>query len=383
MTGVQTCALPIYYFIASGACECGRTNGESTSSKYLLGFSVAKDESTKEDVKTAKAPLFLLTPQDLSKIGGSNLGAKVLSEDGDYVTFHNSTKLYDETKDGKPTGNKILKEGYFSIISKDQGETGRYIAIKYRTTYAKSHEWFVGANNGKTTPQGGDNFYTPQSGVFVPNGEWQVMILDLAALKPDHYKADDDGKYRTDYIRFDIFNEPSAEDQTFDIAYIAMSDDIMSLASFADNDVYRFSATRSGSDAVGTYMGSTKTLNPVFDAYWIRYSTHAGGNTLGFGTDAANGNLPYTSITRKGKNADCYVTLVANTAYPAYTATSENKYFVVLYKGSEHQSTSLEGWASSNKSFANNTGEKFLSGGPLLQKDTFWHSPTPVMRKYL
>lgn len=358
--------------VNSEICKCGKESENNVKNTYNLGFSVAKDENTKEDVKTTKAPLFLLTPQDLLGVSGSNLGEKVLSEDGDYVTFHNSTKLFDDKdKDGNPI--KVRKEGHFSVISKDQGETGRYIAIKYRTTYNKPLEWFVGANNGQTEPKGGENFVIPQNGVFVPNGEWQVMILDLAALKPNHYMADDDGKYRADYIRFDILNEPSAEDQTVDIAYIAMSDDIMSLASFADNDVYRFSASRSDSNAVGTYMGSTKTLNPVFDAYWIRYSTHEGGNTLGFGTDAANGNLPYTSITGTGNKSDCYVTLVANTTYPAYTSTSENKYFVVLYKGSEHQSTFLEGWASSNKSFANNTGEKFLSGGPLFQKDSYWH----------
>ena len=360
-----------YYFTASGACECGRTNGTSTSNKYHLGFSVAKDETTKEDVKTTKAPLFLMTPQDLLGVGGSNLGEKVLSKDGDYVTFHNSTKLFDsKDKDGNPI--KVGKEGYFFIVSEDQGETGRYIAIKYRTTYNQPHEWFVGANNGGSTPSGSDNFYTPQSGVFVPNGEWQVMILDLAALKPDHYKADDDGKYRADYVRFDIFNTPSTKDQTFDIAYIAMSDDIMSLASFADNDVYRFSAHRSSSNVIGTYMGSTKTLNPVFDAYWIRYAGHIGGSTLGFGTDAANGNLPYASITRTGTAGDCYVSLISSDK-KAYTSTSENKYFVVLYKGSEHQSTFLEGWASSNMTYANASGEKFLSGGPLFQKDSYWH----------
>ncbi len=382
MLGTTTCSYKssneesLGYLIVNsgaGACECGRIGEGGKQYKYKLGFSVKKDDDGKDVVTENVAPLVVVTPDELAKRKVENGGSMTLSEDGSYATVNAIANQSDQ--------NFYLYAPSADLINADtEPETGRYIAIKYRTTGAADLEMWAGANNGRTAAKGDENFRINPGNMYVNNGEWQVMILDLSAVQAGgNYAANDDGKYYAHYVRWDIEtnNKPA---QTVDIAYVAMSDDLMSLASFAGNDVYRFSATKNSSDISGTYMGSTKTLNPVFDAYWIRYSSQAGGNTIGFGTDEANGGLEYTSFTRSGTNGDCYVTLVADTTNKAYTTTSDNKYFAVLYKGSTHQSTFLEGWASSNMTYGNAKGEKFLSGGPLFQKDDYWHFELYDMR---
>ena len=330
----------------SKICECGAVAADNVQNVYTLGFTLDA-----EDNKSEKAPLFLLTPSEIAAkaANGTRLGAIEMAEDGSYVTIHNKTD--------------VTSEGYFPLISSET-ETGRYLAIKYRTTSESNMEFFAGANNGKTGAAGGENFYLTSGAILVKDGEWHVAILDLGMLRSSQFKPDDDGKYRADYIRWDIFNDPKTTDQTVDIAYVAMSDDIMSVASFDGNDYYRVGTNlNKESVVVPAYMGSTVTLNPVADAAWINGATHSGGQTHVVESDSANGGLKYSHITRKGTTGDNYVTLVSVSGaatYSHWAHTTDNAHVLAIIYRTNTSATHHEGWVNSTAAGGQGSQDKFL-----------------------
>jgi hypothetical protein len=61
---------------------------------------------------------------------------------------------------------------------------------------------------------------------FIRDGEWQIAIMDLSAITK-RFTADDDGKFRATWIRFDVFNGKQGTTAEFvDVAYIAVCDDL-------------------------------------------------------------------------------------------------------------------------------------------------------------
>ncbi len=359
----------------SKICACGTIQEDASIYTYDAGF-----ELDENDNKINKAPLFLLTPADIAAKKFTDLGAVELSEeDGiSFVTIHNNTEA---------------TEGSFYILDGNTKVTGRYLAIKYRTTTTSGSEFFAGANNknaanegdntsseGDNTSSAGENFYVAPGAVYVNNGEWHVMILDLAKIKPSSFIANEDGTYTADHIRWDIFNDAKETDQTVDIAYIAMSDDIMSVASFDGNDYYRVSTgVDKNITATPDYMASTNTLNVVADAEWIRYVPHSGGSTLNL--ESTNGGLKYAHITRKGTANDCYlyITNIANTGEIShYAHTTKNaKYFAVIYK-TEDSNIGYEAFVRTKGGLDGNN--KFVSG-KIFKGDSEWHVKVVDMSK--
>lgn len=334
--------------INTAVCDvCDAAGANNVHNVYTLGFELDADDN-----KTEKAPLFFLTPSEIADnaANGTRLGAIEMAEDGSYVTIHNKTDA--------------TKEGYFSIISSNQNETGRYLAIKYRTKSTSNMEFFAGANNGQAGAVGGENFYLTTGAILVKDGEWHVAILDLGMLRSSQFKPDDDGKYRADYIRWDIFNDPKSTDETVDIAYVAMSNDIMSVASFDGNDYYRVGTSLNKESAVvPSYMGSTVTLNPVADAAWINGAVHAGGQTHVVESDSANGGLKYSHITRKGSTGDNYVTLVSvpsAATYSHWAHTTDNAHVLAIIYRTNTSATHHEGWVNSTAAGGQGSQDKFL-----------------------
>lgn len=191
------------------------------------------------------------------ELANKNLGAKfnktVLSADQTYVTI---------------SGKANQSDAFIYPYIGDGSVTGRYMVIKYRTSAEKIGKWefFVSAGRGKTSAAGGENFYYKP----VANGEWQVVVLDLAKLQSKSVVPNADGTYSVDYIRWDIFNDKLATDTTVDVATIAFADSVDKLSSMyadaasvtvvlAENksyEVYPESGTPSGAD--GTVIGYAK-----------------------------------------------------------------------------------------------------------------------------
>ena len=193
-------------------------------------------------------PAAIATVVDLAAKGlGNGFNKSVVADDYSYITFNSKTGASD---------------AFFYAYTGDGTVTGRYVVIKYRTTFAENWEFFVSAGRGKTGAAGGENFYYKN----VADGEWHVVVFDLAKLKSSSVFAPNaDGTYSVDYFRWDIFNNKTTAEVSVDVAYIAFADNINALTSMeteldkatvvigsnnASYDVFTETGTPSGSGAI-------------------------------------------------------------------------------------------------------------------------------------
>ena len=221
---------------------CKRCGGDVVeSSVYTVQLGASKPQAIVSTIELANMSL------------GAKFNKTVLSADQTYVTI---------------SGKANQSDVFFYPYIGDGSVTGRYMVIKYRTSAEKIGKWefFVSAGRGKTSAAGGENFYYKP----VANGEWQVVVLDLAKLQSKSVVPNADGTYSVDYIRWDIFNDKLATDTTVDVATIAFADSVDKLSSMyadaasvtvvlAENksyEVYPESGTPSGAD--GTVIGYAK-----------------------------------------------------------------------------------------------------------------------------
>ncbi len=235
------------------------------------------------------APNVIITAADLVQMRDPvRMGGADLAADGSYVTFKNDTTA--------------TLDGYFMAV-KDGDITepsGQYMMIKYRTTYNKGWEVFIGANNGNTGATGGiDNFTISAqtngfNGGVIADGEWHVVIIDLATINTwNGIKPEDDGTYLIDYMRFDIFNTASTDAQTVDVAYIAFADSKEKLTGVDDMNDYVYSDKYSGG-TVGYPMNAI-TDNPYFDPTIIAKKGASYSGTVI--KDTVNNNMPFARLT--------------------------------------------------------------------------------------
>ncbi len=146
-------------------------------------------------------------------MGISMISKAEIAEDGSYVRYY---------------GNSAVPEAYFTPYNLSNSpvltSTGRYAVIKYRLPKDGSNtitnfEFFTSSVN--TSAKAGDEL---QIGSVVQDGEWQVMIIDLAAKKK--LTPNGDGTYLANYFRMDFFNGRVNNDMYIDLAYIAMDDSL-------------------------------------------------------------------------------------------------------------------------------------------------------------
>ena len=150
------------------------------------------------------------TPRDIDgkRNTAGGFGEIKLADDASYIRFY---------------GNNAAGEAYFTLFTDGSDVTGKYVAIRYRTSKSDSQkfnhlEFFSGTDSKAPTGQG-DYAHTP--GV-IEDGEWHVIVFDLAAFLPNAFKPDANGNYSAKYLRCDLFNQIMPADTYIDIAWIGM-----------------------------------------------------------------------------------------------------------------------------------------------------------------
>ena len=171
--------------------------------------------------------------------------------------------------------NGTDKEATLPLFENAEGAlAGRYLVYKVRVpqgSAAKINTWefYLSTEHTMYDAEGnilivGEDYRA--SGANLSNGEWRVYVIDLAAYgKTDSFKADENGNYNIQYIRFDAFNVGSATDAYFDIAYVGLHDsldeileynnDMGAVVYFERADYYEFRSTK-----------NNEALNLHFDA---------------------------------------------------------------------------------------------------------------------
>ena len=150
------------------------------------------------------------TPEQLEPLAksGSGFGEIKLADDGSYLRLH---------------GNGTSGEAFFNIFTSASGLTGQYAVLRYRTVKTDSQkfhtvEFFSGTKD--SAPTGNADFaHTPG---IIEDGEWHVMIFDLATFLPQAFVPRDDGSYHAKYLRLDAFGQVTDPGIYMDIAWIGM-----------------------------------------------------------------------------------------------------------------------------------------------------------------
>lgn len=134
-----------------------------------------------------------------------------LSPDGEYVTFAGSTS-----------------EATLLLFNENSTPTGQYMVLKYRIPENNPDQigyWNFFTSTENSDPAASDAFYG-EGDQIVADGDWHVVIFDLAARANETFSANANGEYVAKYMRFDVFNGAYGENTKYDVAYIGFSDSL-------------------------------------------------------------------------------------------------------------------------------------------------------------
>lgn len=168
-------------------------------------------------------------PDEISGTGdGINVfkNAESLYDSAAVKTFFHSIEMMDEGTFVRLVPKDTVNEAYFTAFSGDGQVTGQYLVFKYRipsTNVVKKDTIQIFASTKNTSETGGDEFNV----VLSTSGEWQVAIIDLSkAGIANSFEANRDDTYSVKYVRFDPFNGITPTTEAFDMAFMALMDDL-------------------------------------------------------------------------------------------------------------------------------------------------------------
>ena len=125
-------------------------------------------------------------------------------------------------------------EAHFKAFSTSI-ETGHYLVIKYRMP-ANNPSKFSTFEFYTSTKESGaaasNSFWS--SGTLVSDGEWHVLVINLALRNNSTFTAASDGKYYAKFLRLDLFNQKLNAGTYIDVQFAGMSnslDEIKALCS--------------------------------------------------------------------------------------------------------------------------------------------------------
>ena len=151
------------------------------------------------------------TPADMmtQSATASGFGSMTVSDDGSYLRL---------------TGNGSAGEAYFTVFTGNSKQTGQYAVIRYRTSTANEAKFgnievFSGTTTSGPTGQN-DYAFTPG---IIEDGEWHVMVFDLAAFNLASFTPASDGTYSARFLRLDALGKVTEPTTYMDIAYVGFA----------------------------------------------------------------------------------------------------------------------------------------------------------------
>ena len=140
-------------------------------------------------------------------------------------------------------GNASSPEAFFSIYQRvndtSSVKTGQFFIIKYRVPADKPESdyfaFFSSTNESFAKAEHSVSYTSVKA-----DGEWHVLVLNLAEAKSDHFSPAPNGTYDAQYLRFDVFNRTTATTSYTDIAFMAFDDsftDVISLVAGAHEKI--------------------------------------------------------------------------------------------------------------------------------------------------
>lgn len=259
----------------------------------------------------------LISPTNMDK-SGTNTGNRVISEDGEYITFYSL---------------KDAPESNVFIYKNTGNPSGEYLIFKYRSTAENYIQFFVTTESSLASSS--NVSLTATNNLYINDGEWHVVVINLASALPDHYQPRTDGKFYATTVRLDYFNTmQSSDDVTIDVAYVGMTDNfneaigyddgVETILFFDGNNTYTFAA-KDAESAIEPGKGNTGddneddtssdvTPEPEEEPFLIYYSATelAEYSGAGLGEKKVSDDKSYITFYSNATSDESYITLLNN-----------------------------------------------------------------------
>ena len=144
----------------------------------------------------------------------NNSCGATITEDG--VSF---TRFY-----GTGTGDPQFYLYRASQDSEDT-QTGQYLVFKYRLADGCNDNNWIDFFVNTTTPNAANNYSLTYSNM-IKDGEWHVIVFDMAKAKPNTFVVAENGGYYAQHLRVDIFGSSFPESVYIDVEFIAFDDSL-------------------------------------------------------------------------------------------------------------------------------------------------------------
>lgn len=286
-------------------------------------------------------------------------------------------------------------EAYFDVFTGDGGKTtsGQYFIVKYRipTTNTTPYTYIEIFTSTKNMNKEGCSYYISKG--FINDGEWHVLAVDLSAWGKDTFQPDEQGNYKAQYLRMDVFNGNYPTGNSIDLAYVGMhhdlnevfelNQDLNEILVLSEKD--KLAAYDSNGNAIDTPNGE-KPQNPAegFDLYFTsadiatKAINSAGGHS---GKTVTSADGKYVTIyhdtdTTRQRTESYFNLFKDNTAVTG-------QYLVIRYRANKPCGY-IEFYCSTEASGAG-SGQNFRldTSNHMLLTDGEWHNAAIDLSKVL
>ncbi len=296
-----------------------------------------------------------------------------LSADEKYVTLNSSSES---------------KEGYFFPFSFNNVpvpvKTGQYVVIKYRLPESNPEKLPLEIFSSTYVYTPLQEQYIGCSSALIKDGEWHVLVIDLAKMRPTEFAPYANGAYYAKFLRIDPFygNTP----MQIDIEYIAMDDSFEHILE-ANNDLEEVTYYQDGAYQVKTDGGTLPEIevkDPIvyeddttpapdpfllyFSPKKIVYASNTNGAS-GKGETILSEDEKYMTYGSNAEKADSYYHL-----FQSATPVASGQYLVIKYMTPRNDSSTLQFYVNNTEPKAN--GEMMVyadSARGMFIADGSWH----------
>lgn len=323
------------------------------------------DESLKEPMEK------YYTPDEINILAApaaSSCESITLSDDGSYVRFMGLKER--------------AAEATFNLFADNQSETGNYIVIKYRVPKDNESDiqyielW---AGTEFDSPAKARKSFRIKTNAMYIDGEWHVAVIDLTEWNKDVFKASEDGKYYSKYLRMDVFNSAIGASTYIDIGLIGMCSSIENITQLF-NDVKTISVYTTDTQKTDIFVAEGGNEDPEpedppkpDEKVGITYELDAAAVYEKALTGALMGKLElndagYTRFYSSTQYREVYFT-----AYRKSNAVS-GQYFIVKYRSADPHAK-IEIFTSTANNGAAAGDNKYITGSSgAFVADGEWHT---------
>ena len=260
-------------------------------------------------------------------------------------------------------------ESYFKAFSSSI-ETGHYLVLKYRMPKDNPSKVSTFEFYTSTTEQGasGSNSFW-SSGTLITDGEWHVLVINLALRGNATYVPSSDGKYYAKFLRLDLFNQKLNEGTYIDLEYVGMSNSLDEIKELnTDMQVIQLSEEKSSFKEISV-SGEDITVEYIKDGCGYTYSEKAYVCCI----DAVNSVTGAYAISSVGVNSITYGNVLTSTTIGfggwAVVEGGVDKYLWSADGGATWHEVTSATLKSSSDAMVNKANEKIANAFKFTEAD--------------